>query len=204
MQTTPLLSQEIRTRLHLYERSQAFAQASADLAKAIGESVNNPADAIRLLLPLVSWQPPTLPGTGPLHRAMQQAAIAFASNLRASAAAQLGRAAMSYQPSSYQDAHSVRLTVCRAIDGEATRAADAGLDATYAALRSLKWAVALDLFVRGADLAWLVEVHRPQSNPSLAEAWTLYQDTSREPQLLRSAHAMHPLFMPHEFAALSR
>jgi hypothetical protein len=40
--------------------------------------------------------------------------------------------------------------------------------------------------------------------PSLAEAWTLYQDTPREPGLVASADPPHPLFMPTSFPALNQ
>ena len=70
------------------------------------------------------------------------------------------------------------------------------------ALRDLRAAVALDLAVRGANLAALVEITTLVPMPSLAEAWTLYQDTAREPELVASANPPHPLFMPLQFAAL--
>jgi prophage DNA circulation protein len=99
---------------------------------------------------------------------------------------------------------AVRNAVCDALDAEATRAGDAGRDATYQALRDLRAAVALDLAVRGAGLAWLVEIETRQPMPSLAEAWTLYQDTPREPGLVASADPPHPLFMPTSFPALNQ
>lgn len=181
-----------------------FSDAAAALAAALDKSTTNPADAIRLLLPLAGYLPAKLPGAGPLWTVAQTLANAFASNLRAAACAALGRAVTRYQPVSYQDAQSLRLLVCNALEAEAIRAADAGLDGTYEALRNLRWAVALDLAVRGASLAALVEVETAVSMPSLAETWTLYQDTSREPQLVASAAPAHPLFMPLEFPALSR
>ncbi|HSR78768.1 MAG TPA: hypothetical protein VLN57_19490 [Xanthobacteraceae bacterium] len=181
-----------------------FAQAADDLAAALLLATSEPADAIRLLLPLTDWQPRPLPGTGPLWANAQRAQNALASNLRCSACAALARASVLYQPVSYQDAQTVRRLVCDALDAEAVRAADAALDATWQALRNLRAAVALDLAVRGAELALLVEIETRVPMPSLAEAWTLYQDTTREPQLVRSAGPAHPLFMPLEFPALAR
>ena len=43
-----------------------------------------------------------------------------------------------------------------------------------------------------------------QPMPSLAEAWTLYQDTTREPGLVAASGAAHPLFLPVSFPGLSR
>lgn len=186
------------------EAAQAFAQASAELAEALLASFADPADAVRLLLPLTRWQAPPIPGSGPGTIAALDVQGALASTLRCSACAVLARAAAAYQPHSYQDAVAVRQLVCAALDDEATRCADAGRDASYLALRELRAAVALDLAVRGADLAGLVEVTTAQSTPSLAEAWTLYQDTSREPELVASARPPHPLFMPISFQALAR
>jgi prophage DNA circulation protein len=182
---------------------EAISTASADLAAALLASTTDPADGVRLLLPLAGWMPPTLPGAGPLAELAREVQGAIASNLRCAACAALAEAAQLYQPLSYQDALSVRSLVCDALDLEATRCADAGRDPSYQALRELRAAVALDLAVRGANLAALVEVRTLVPMPSLAEAWTLYQDTSREPQLVASAEAPHPLFLPLTFAALA-
>jgi prophage DNA circulation protein len=184
--------------------AEAFGAAAVDLATALSDATADPADAIRLLLPLAGWMPPPLPGKGPLADRARKVQQALASTLRCAACSALGRAAKLYQPISYQDAQSLRLLVCDALDAEAIRAADAMRDATYQALRTLRAAVALDLAVRGANLAALVDVTTRVSMPSLAEAWTLYQDTSREPELVASADPPHPLFMPLEFPALSR
>lgn len=181
-----------------------FAGASSTLAAALLAATSDPADAIRLLIPLAGFVPDPLPGRGPLAALARQAQDALAANLRASACAVLARAAQRYQPLSYQDAQAVRAKVCAVLDREATRSADAQRDATYAALRALCAAVALDLAVRGANLAALVEVSFQVSMPSLAAAWTLYQDTTREPELVRSADVAHPLFLPLSFSALAR
>lgn len=180
-----------------------LANAAATLATALLEATTDPADAIRLLLPLAQWIPPPLPGSGPLAQNAQNVQDAIASNLRCSACAALAQAATLYQPTSYQDAQSLRQLVCAALDAEATLSADAGRDATYQALRELRAAVALDLAVRGANLASLVEVTTRVPMPSLVEAFALYQDTTREPQLVASADPPHPLFMPLSFPALA-
>ena len=184
-------------------RAQAFAAAGRRLVAAIQESAGDPADAIRLLMPLSQWFPPNLPGTGPLQSVSQDVQDLAASNLRCAACAALARATVRYQPLSYQDAFSLRQMVCGTIAAEAQRCADAGRDASYQALRNLYAAVAFDLAVRGASLPLLVEVVTAVSMPSLAEAWTLYQDTTREPQLVASSGATHPLFLPLAFQALA-
>lgn len=183
--------------------ADAFAAAGQQLAADLVLAVNDPADAIRLLVPMTAWLPPPLPGSGPLWADASAAQDALAANLRASACAALATAALAYQPASYQDAQSVRVLITGALDAEAIRAADAERDATYQALRELRATLALDLEVRGAALPMLVEVTTRVPMPSLAEAWTLYQDTSREPQLVASAGPPHPLFMPLDFPALA-
>jgi prophage DNA circulation protein len=185
-------------------QTDTFAAAGVQLAAALAAAATDPGDAIRLLLPLTGWIPAPLPGTGPLSVAANASQDAIASNLRCAACAALGNATAAYQPISYQDAQAVRVAVCGALDAEATRAADAGLDATYQALRTLRAAVALDLGVRGANLAWLVEIDTAASMPSLAEAFTLYADTTREPGMVASADTQNPLFMPLSFPALNR
>lgn len=181
-----------------------FAAASAALCNAVAASASDPADAIRLLLVLAGWVPVPVPGSGPLAVQARSAQAAIADNLRCAACAALAVATQAYQPVSYQDAQAVRAAVCAALDAEATLAADAGRDATYQALRGLRTAVAIDLAVRGANLAWLVDVTTPATMPSLAESWTLYQDTTREPQLVSSAMPAHPLFLPLSFPTLSQ
>jgi prophage DNA circulation protein len=185
-------------------QSDAFAAAGVDLANALAASANDPADAIRLLLPLAGWMPPPIAGAGPLSAEARAAQDALASTLRCACCAALAQATQAYLPNSYQDAVAVRIAVCGALDAEATRAGDAGKDATYQALRTLRAAVALDLAVRGANLAWLVEIDTRAPMPSLAEAWTLYQDTPREPGLVASADPPHPLFLPTAFPALNQ
>jgi len=184
--------------------TDAFAGAGVELCAALAAAANDPADAIRLLLPLAGWLPPPIDGTGPLADNARAVGDAIASNLRCAACAALAGATAAYAPASYQDAQAVRRAVCDALDAEATRSGDAGRDATYQALRDLRAAVALDLAVRGANLAWLVEIETGAPMPSLAEAWTLYQDTPREPGLVASADPPHPLFLPTGFVALNQ
>ena len=184
--------------------SDAYAQAAAQLAQALLQATNDPADAVRLLLPLTAWAPDPLPGTGALSILSRNAQDAIADTLRCAACAALAQATLAYRPASYEDAQAVRKAVCDALEAEATRCADAGRLASYVALCNLRSAVATDLAIRGANLAWLVEVTTPAPMPSLAEAWTLYADTTREPGLVAAADVPHPLFLPVDFTGLSQ
>lgn len=184
-------------------QTDTYADAAVTLATALEDAANDPADAVRLLLPLTAWMPVPLPGSGALSTNARAAQDAIADMLRCAACAALGEAVRAYRPASYDDAQALRRLVCDALDAQATRSADAGRVATYEALRSLRAAIALDLAVRGANLARLVEISTLQTMPSLAEAWTLYQDTTREPDLVDAAQPAHPLFLPLAFPALN-
>jgi prophage DNA circulation protein len=184
--------------------TDAYNAAAWDLAAALEAAINDPADAVRLLLPLTAWMPPPIAGEGSLAASARRHVDALAAGLRAAACGALATATQAYRPASYEDARALRALVCDALDAEATRAADAGRQATYAALRELRGAVALDLAARGANLAWLVEVSTRAPMPSLAEAWALYQDPAREPSLVAAAAVRHPLFLPTAFVALTR
>lgn len=184
--------------------TDAFAAAGATLCRALLAATNDPADAIRLLLPLTAWTPPPISGTSQMAIDARAAQDAIADNLRCAACAALGEATLAYAPTSYQDAQAVRDAVCDALEAQATVCADAGRDSSYAALRDLRTAVAVDLAIRGANLAWLVEVETEAPMPSLAEAWSLYHDTTREPALVAAADVPHPLFLPVSFMGLSQ
>ena len=192
------------TQVQRLANSNTFAAAAAQLAQALAAAVNDPADAIRVLIPLAQFEPEPPPGSGPLAQQAMAAQDAIADNLRCAACAALGAATQAYQPASYQDAQALRANVCGVLDAQAIRCADAGRDASYQALRNLRWVVSMDLALRGADLARLVEVETRVSMPSLAEAWTLYQDTTREPAIVASSGVRHPLFMPTDFPGLSK
>ena len=186
------------------QQTDDFADAGFQLTAALLAATNDPADAVRLLLPLTAWQPEQAAGAGPLAAQARATTDALAGTLRTAACSALALASQAYQPVSYEDARALRAMACAAIDAEATRAADAGRLATWQGLRELLAAVALDLAVRGANLASLTDVTTRAPMPSLAEAWTLYHDTSREPSLVAAADVPHPLFLPTNFTALTR
>lgn len=104
---------------------------------------------------------------------------------------------------SYDDAYSTRTLVCQLIDDELRSAGDQGLDNTYDSLLNLRTTVSQDLISRGADLATVEQIDAAASLPSLVWAQKLYQDSSRESELVKSANPIHPAFMPVKFKALS-
>uniref|UniRef100_UPI00207B8011 hypothetical protein n=2 Tax=Acinetobacter soli TaxID=487316 RepID=UPI00207B8011 len=104
---------------------------------------------------------------------------------------------------SYDDAYSTRTLICQLIDDELRIAGDQGLDNTYDSLLNLRTTVSQDLISRGADLATVEQIDAAASLPSLVWAQKLYQDSSRESELVKSANPIHPAFMPVKFKALS-
>lgn len=122
---------------------------------------------------------------------------------RRAAIVAMARASALYQPTSYDDASSVRTSVAGYLDDEILIAADQGEDATYQALRTLRTAVVQDLTQRGATLATVTTVISPMPVPALVLAQRLYRDPSREDELITEAMPVHPLFMPTQFQALA-
>lgn len=174
------------------------AVATALLATGI-----NPAGAIRLMIELGDFTPSRPTTSSPTGRAMATMQGAVGDLCRRAAVVAVARASVSYQPTSYDDAAAVRSTVTGLLDAEITIAGDQGQDATYAALRALRVAVAQDLTTRGASLAHMETVATPEPQTALTLAHRLYQDASRADELVDEAAPIHPAFLPTSFRALA-
>jgi len=72
--------------------TDALAAGAVQLAEALSDSAANPADAIRLLLPLADFAPDIIPASGPLAQRIAASQVAIAQVLRAAACAALGNA----------------------------------------------------------------------------------------------------------------
>jgi prophage DNA circulation protein len=107
-----------------------------------------------------------------------------------------------YQPSSADDAASIKDSVAQLFDAEIETAGDNGDDVSYEALRTCRAAIILDLDTRGAALPQLRNVVSTTPQPSLVLAQRLYQDAGRSDELITEADPVHPLFMPTSFMAL--
>lgn len=116
----------------------------------------------------------------------------------------MARAAANYGPSSYDDAVRIRNLVCDAIEAVEVAAADAGDDDTFSSMRALRFAVAQDMQVRGANLGEQMLVTLRSSVSSLVLAQILYRDASRADELVAEANPVHPAFLPTTFYALSK
>ena len=139
-------------------------------------------------------------GVGAAMAAMRDA---MAAACRRAALVSLARASAAYQPTSYNDAAALRLSLTAALDAEITAAGDAGEDATYTALKTLRSAIVRDLTVRGASLPSVVTVALRQSLPALAIAQMLYRDGSRADEIAAASGAIHPAFCPISFQTLT-
>lgn len=180
-----------------------MASSVQSLAASLLSSIANPADAIRIFSDLNNFVP--IPITAISAIASDQTIIqtSMADLLRRTAAIALAQASSTYQPTSQQDAESLRSQVVTILDNEILIAGNEGLDETFYALTDLRNAVAQDLTTRGAALPSLQTFMTNLPLPALTLAYQYYQDITRTDQLVYSANAVHPAFMPVSFQALS-
>lgn len=182
----------------------ALPPAAQGLTAALFGTIANPGDAVRIFGGLGAYAPNVAQGnTGQVLAGQQLAQAATGALLRRAALGALARAVAAYQPTSYNDAASVRSTVVAAIDAEILVAGDAGDDNSYTALRALRQSVVSVLTAVGASLAPLQTFTFNAPQPALALANRLYQDASRSDQLVAQANPVHPAFMPARFQALA-
>ena len=181
----------------------SYAAAAQAMVAALAATASSPADSVRLLSGLAAFAPSastTASVVGDDMAAMQSASAAL---FRRAAIAELAVASTSYQPASASDAITVRNAIVDIIDSEILTAGATADDNSYSALRSLRQAVVSDLTSRGAQLPSMAQFDFSASLPSLVLAQRIYQDASREPQLVRQASPIHPAFMPTSFSALA-
>ncbi len=184
--------------------SATFGSAVDAFVAAVAASASDPADAVRLVSGLVQYSPDDVVIPGMVGASMGVVQVATAALLRRYALAQLAVTLSSYQPSSQQDAATVLSNALDLYDAEIGVAGDAGDDDTFVALRSLRRAVYADLTARGADLATLATFSFNATLPSLVLAQRIYDDVTREPQLLQQIDPIHPAFCPIAFQALAK
>ncbi|NNP68966.1 DNA circularization N-terminal domain-containing protein [Acinetobacter sp. Ac_5812] len=169
----------------------------SDTITAVYKANPDPVQAINAMLPLIAMQPmpegtDEAKGFNLLNDLIHRIAVICIAESTANRVF-----------TSYDDAQTTRTFTCKLIDKELEKAGDQGLDNTYNALMDLRTSVSKDLTRRGADLAQFEDVEAAASLPSLVWAQTLYQDTGREKELVKSANPIHPAFMPIKFKALS-
>lgn len=168
------------------------------VVQAVQTANPDPAGQVQACLALATFPAVTQPSAE--QTATNAAVTALCRRMALAAAAQ---SSTLYVPTSQQDAANMRDQITTALEDEMLIAGDAGDDSSYFALRDLRAAVAADMAARGASLPQSVEVDFAIPLPALVLAQRLYQDPTREGQLIQEANPIHPLFMPQSFQALS-
>ncbi|TAM50232.1 MAG: multidrug DMT transporter [Paraburkholderia sp.] len=181
----------------------AFATAAQGVASAVFAAAPAPADAIRLLTSLATFQPATPTTSSVIGVGMATMQSACGDLFRRAAIGSAALAASQYQPTSADDAAAMRDALAALIDSEIEVAGNQGEDGTYGALRSLRAAVVQDLNKRGAGLASVKTFSMKAGLPALVLAHRLYRDAGRADELVAQVDPIHPAFMPLSFRALS-
>ncbi|MBY4641569.1 DNA circularization N-terminal domain-containing protein [Gluconacetobacter entanii] len=189
----------------LADATDATVLATAILAvpESVRTSIADPAGQIAVLTPLATYDATVVASDAPIGGAIATVQAATATLCRQAALLSLANACADWQPSSSNDAQAMRTRIGGMLDDAATAAADAGSDATFQALRSLRAQVLQDLANRGARLPDVITVTRNAPLPALVLGQQLYANGARAPDLIRRANPIHPAFMPTEFEALS-
>lgn len=183
----------------------AMGLAAAILAvpEALRGSIPDPGTQIALLTLLAEFDQAVLASSAPIGGAIAAARIATAMLCRQGALLSIATACSEWQPTSSNEAETLRQWVGTLLDNEATIAADAGYDATWQALRALRANVVQDLAQRASQLPDIMTVTRNAPLPALVLAQQVYADATRAPDLIQRANPIHPAFMPVAFEALS-
>ena len=199
----------------------AQASAAFDAAVAAGDSANtaiaaqalsdavlaatvDPADGIRLIASLTVFSPSAYTTSSVVGQAQSVMQVALGNLCRRSAAITLAKSASTYQPSSADDAVSVRNTVTAILDNEIEIAGDNGEDGTFNALRALRQAVVADLNTRGAALPALRTFTFQASLPAAVLSLRLYRDSGRADEIASETNAPHPAFQPYTIQVLAQ
>ncbi|GJG92832.1 DNA circularization protein [Cupriavidus pauculus] len=181
----------------------AFGAAAQGMAAALAVSAVDPADRIRLLSSLIQVQSKDATSGSEIGAAMATMQTSCNALFRRVALTQVLYAVGAYQPTSADDAASVREGVSSLLEDEILAAADDGDDDVYQALIGARQAVIADLNARGGNLATVTSFAFPASVPALSLAQRIYRDASRSDDLVKQADPVHPAFMPTTFNALS-
>lgn len=182
---------------------EAMAANADALVSSMRATAADPADQVQMMLRLNALAPDLPSFTDPIGAAMTSAASQTVDMVRQTAMVGIARSVADFLPASAQDAADMRDQVSTAMDGAITNAADKFQDNAYAALRDLRQNVLTDLSARSVGLPNLVKITLSSAEPSLVTAYRLYQDTTREPELVQRADPASPAFMPRTFEALS-
>lgn len=171
-----------------------LGEAATDMIDALLDCCADPADAIRILLSLLST---TLAGASTTITTLVDLMVCEA------AAAALTDAVSRYQPSSTDDAAARIAQIGPVLDALAVAAADAGADEVHAALRDCRAAIVTMLRDAAATVADLQNFAFGEPLPALLIAQQIYGDAARADQLVGQVNPVNPLFFPLAFEALA-
>lgn len=179
------------------------SSAAVAISAAVLASARDPADQLRLLVPMAGYV--TTPSTaggyiGDGVTAIEAGAAALA---RTCSLAQAAAAVAAYGLTSYDQAIALRQQMADLFNAELLSASADARDASFAALRDLRSAVLDYLTAMAATLPATEIVTLPLPMPALAIAQRLYNDATRTPDLIARADPPHPAFMPVRFTALA-
>ncbi|WP_239029737.1 hypothetical protein [Novacetimonas pomaceti] len=165
----------------LADATDATVLATAILAvpESVRTSIADPAGQIAVLTPLATYDASVVASDAPIGGAIATVQTATATLCRQAALLSLANACADWHPSSSNDAQAMRTRIGGMLDDAATAAADAGSDATFQALRSLRAQVLQDLANRGARMPDVITVTRNAPLPALVLAQQLYANGGR-------------------------
>lgn len=183
---------------------QAHGAAAQAVTAAVLAAASDPLHAINILAQIATFTPVTTPNASVIGQGVASMQTASGDLFRRAAVVSMARASAAYQPTSSDDAVTVRNSVVALLDSEILVAADQSEDATFTALRALRAAVIQDLNSRGAGLPAITTFTVGRPLPASVLAQRFYRDPNRTDELIMLANPKHPAFMPTSFKALSR
>lgn len=178
-----------------------FLTSVQAVTEALRASINDPADQSRLLSQLASYQGQPISSAYSTTQSTINDTVAAA--CRRAALFSLAVATSKYQLTTTEDVLALIDLIVPLYQAEIEYAADANDGATYNALIILLAAIVADLQARGANLPSIVTITNLVNYPAFVVAYNLYQDATRETQVIALADPIHPLFMALSFEALS-
>ena len=188
------LAADLSGRLSTALRSPAaFAGDVAGVVSAMRAGITASA-AVPLLAGLATFGAGAshVPGSTPTRRREASNDAALIELARGTAAIERARALADMPFPDYNAALAARDSVLAQLD---TVADTTGNDQLCDALIALRAAVVRDVAARGANLARVVSMTPPATLPALVLAYDLYDDATREGELVERKRARHPGFM---------
>lgn len=168
-------------------------QVQAIVAAVVDGFDPKSADVVLANLATVGAGEPHLPATTPTRIQDATNRDAILDMVRGSVAIGRCQASTALEFDDVASAEATRDSIVSQLDLVADATAD---DALFDALTVLRAAVVRDISARGASLAQIVEVTPTTTSPALVVAYELYQDASRDDDILARNQVVHPGFLP--------